>query len=158
AFDAEIEEILKRSNGETRLGRPSQPDQLPGNFARSLVRVIEIVPDRTTGIFRQGFEPGPSCRVVVRASVNNRVWSKVAGEMRVAGIPIKGKLQHAHSGQFEFVSERKHVGSDEPQILGNEGQVAQFALNRFEEIAARTWHPLASLCRPSPGRNVPRRA
>src|SRR5215813_7525425 len=78
--------------------------------------------------------------------------------MRVIEMTIKSELEHSHSGQLKFVSQRNHIRSDESQILGNERQVAKLSLDRLEEIWAWAWNPMAGLSGPSVRRNVPGRA
>src|SRR5215813_5818445 len=92
------------------------------------------------------------------ASVNHRVLAIAVRQMRVVLMTIKGELKHSHPGQFKLVSKHNHVGSDKPQVLGDERTMAQLALNGPEEIRARTLDPMAELCCTSVWSNMPRRA
>ena len=50
------------------------------------------------------------------------------------------------------------VQSDQPQILGDKWQSAQFSLHRAEELRARAWHPMPGLGCRCVGRYMPRRS
>src|SRR5260370_41326860 len=113
--------------------------------------------NHATNVFRQRLEPGPSCRIIMCARIDHRVWSVVVREMRVVGMTIKGELENAHSGHVEFVAQRTDIGCNNPQVLGYERQITQLSLNRLEEIRARALHPLPGLRCPRSGRHMPSR-
>jgi hypothetical protein len=92
----------------------------------------------------------------VGAGVYDCICSVILRQMRVIPMSVKGELQHPHPGQTEPVAQRGDVRRDQPQILGEERQTAQFSLRDLEEFGARSGHPLARLRRRGTGRHVPR--
>jgi hypothetical protein len=77
--------------------------------------------------------------------------------VRVPEVTIERELQHAHARQLELITQRLYVGCDQPQILCDEGQPAEFLFGCAEEVLARARHPLPGLCRCRSSRYVPRR-
>ena len=59
-----------------------------------------------------------------------------------AGI-AKAELQNAHAGNVEALAKRMHVGGDEAEIFGNEGQIAQPGAQNLEELVLRAVDPAA---------------
>jgi hypothetical protein len=78
--------------------------------------------------------------------------------MRITRIPIEAELEHADSGQLEFISKRNYVRSDNSEIFGNERQAAQLSPDGLEEISAGPRDPMPGFSGLSLGRNMPCRA
>ncbi len=93
----------------------------------------------------------------MRPGVYDRVAIVVVRQIRIIGLAIECELEDTHARKVKFVAERVHVGRDQPQILGDKRESAQFPLQCMKEIGAWTRDPLSRLRRRCPGRNVPRR-
>src|SRR5712692_10628907 len=69
---------------------------------------------------------------------------------------IKGELQNPGPRHLKLVTQRVYVRSNKTQIFGDERQATQLLTHRFEEVGARTLHPLSGLSRWRARWNVPR--
>ena len=68
---------------------------------------------------------------------------------------VEGELEHSRTGNAELVAEGANVRRYQPQMLGDERQIAQLSLHRAEELGARARHPLAGLRRRCSGQYAP---
>src|SRR5262249_13815761 len=89
------------------------------------------------------------------ARIDDRVFSKIAWQVRVIWMTIESELKDAHSGQGELISKGNHVGSNEPKILSNEREVAQFSKDGAKEVCPRPLTPIPRLCRERIWCNMP---
>ncbi len=78
--------------------------------------------------------------VVVRPGVDDAVAHVVVGQERVRRVAER-ELQDAHPRQREAIAQREHVGRDLAQVLGDERQAAEPALERGEERLPGPRHP-----------------
>src|SRR5262249_29306866 len=69
---------------------------------------------------------------------------------------VKCKLQNSCAWDLKLVAECLHVGSNDPQIFGNEGQAAQLFPHCLKESSTRALDPLSGLSCWRSGWNVPR--
>ena len=67
----------------------------------------------------------------------------------------EGKLQYLHSGQVEPVPQPDHIRRDDTQVFGQDGQAAQFGLDRLEKVRPRAFNPAPDLGSRVPGRDLP---
>jgi alpha-D-ribose 1-methylphosphonate 5-triphosphate synthase subunit PhnG len=95
-----------------------------------------MAPDGLSGVLRQRFKPAPSGVIVVRSRVGDGVRDVVVGEMRITRIGIETELEHPDTRQFELITKRNNVGSDNAEVFGNEWQVTQLRPNGLEESSA----------------------
>jgi hypothetical protein len=73
----------------------------------------------------------------------------------VSGVAAERELQHGHARETVALPQRLHLGRDDAQVLGHDGQRPQRAVQRVEERAARPLHPLAALGGPVAARHLP---
>src|SRR4051794_11788197 len=74
----------------------------------------------------------------------------VLERMRVAAGAAEGPEEHHHPRKAELVAQPQDRLSDVAEILGDQRQVAELALDRSEELGARAGAPV-----PAPRRRVP---
>ena len=63
----------------------------------------------------------------------------------MVGISPECELEQAHTRQVIAFAQFDHVWRDHAQVLGDEGQVAQFLMDGIEEIFAGAGDPFAHL-------------
>src|SRR5262245_39330496 len=68
---------------------------------------------------------------------------------------VEGELKNPRSREVELVAQRIHIRCDQPQVLDDKGQSAQFSLYRLKEIGTRPRDPPPRLCRRGSGGHVP---
>ena len=73
----------------------------------------------------------------------------VLERVRVAAGAAEGPEEHDHPRQAELVAQPLHRRSDVAEILGDQGQVAELALDGAEEIGAGARPPVARPSRSS---------
>lgn len=56
------------------------------------------------------------------------------GEEGVFHPVVKGELQDLHPGKAEAVAQGLHLGGDDPQVLGEDGDLAEDLLDLLEEL------------------------
>src|SRR5271166_6019209 len=71
---------------------------------------------------------------------------------------VEGELEDLCSRQMVLISKHAHVQRDQPQVLSDKRQTAQFSLYRLEELLARPRHPMPRLGCRCVGRYMPRRS
>ena len=91
------------------------------------------------------------------SGVYHRIAIVVVREIRIIGLAVESKLEDTHPRQLKLIAKSIHIRCDQPQILSDEWQRAQFSLYCLKEIGARTRDPLARLCRQCSYWYVPRR-
>ena len=67
----------------------------------------------------------------------------------------KSKLQNFHSRNVQALAQRVHLGSNVPEVFGDERQLAQMLPQGMEKIVTRSWHPAAMLSGGVAGGNLP---
>jgi len=67
------------------------------------------------------------------------------GQMAVLCVEIKAELQNLHARQPQPVPQRGDLRGNDPQILGNDGQVAQLLAHGGKERLARPFDPAPML-------------
>src|SRR5262245_55077971 len=70
---------------------------------------------------------------------------------------VECELEDLRPGNVEMVAQGANVGSDQPQVLREEGKTPQLLLYRGEKLGPRPRHPLARLGSRRPGGYVPGR-
>src|SRR5215472_4604524 len=105
----------------------------------------------------QRFVPLPARGVVVRAGVDDCVRDEIFGKIWIIRVAVKSKLKHASTGDLELIAKLGNVRRDNPEILSDERQSAQFFFYRIKKICARALHPLTCLGGYCSGRYMPRR-
>lgn len=78
--------------------------------------------------------------VVVGAHVGDGVGNVVVRQVVRVGA-LKGKLQDLHAREARVVAHVDDTGSEEAQVLGDDGQRAELFLERLEELEAGTLRP-----------------
>lgn len=63
------------------------------------------------------------------------------GEEGVFHPVVKGELQDLHPGKAEAVAQGLHLGGDDPQVLGEDGDLAEDLLDLLEELLPRGLDP-----------------
>src|SRR6056297_3631598 len=107
---------------------------------------------RRAEVVRAAGEPAAGRIVVVRAGVADAVRGHlVRREIRVRD----GELQHDHPREIVTLAQRLYLGSDDAEILGHDGQLAEFAPYRLEDAVAGAGNPGAVPGRLRPGRYRP---
>src|SRR5205085_1241715 len=104
---------------------------------------------------RLASEPADGCVVVVRACVDDRVADVVVRQVFVGGVGAEGELKYAHAWEVELVAKLDHVGRDEAEVFGDDGERAEFAFDCLKEFAARREDPMPALRRFISARNLP---
>ena len=92
---------------------------------------------------------------VVRARVRDRVAPVVGRVVRVALAAAERPEEHDHPRQPELVAERVDRRRDVAEILRDQRQVAELALDRAEQLGAGAGPPAPALRRRVPRRNRP---
>src|SRR5690606_33838704 len=67
----------------------------------------------------------------------------------------KSELQHAHARQLELVTQLLHLGRDEPEVFGHEGETTQFLPDLLEEVFAGDLHETSLFGAGSAARDLP---
>ena len=81
--------------------------------------------------------------VIVRAGVGDEMMRIVVRlEVGSLGIVAEGELQDRHAGKAELLAQSFHLGRDDAEILGDDRQVAQRALQRLEQRRSRALSPM----------------
>ena len=104
---------------------------------------------------REAGEPAGSGVGVVRARVGDRVASVVRRVVRVALAAAEGPEENDHPREAELVAQPVHRRRDVAEVLGDQRQIAELALDRAEELGPGTGPPAAALRRRVPRRNRP---
>jgi len=126
---------------------PRQLDQCRRCVGATAFRPFQIPPEKVPLGGGQFFVPLARRGIVVGAGVYDRIGDVVVRQMRVIRMSVEAELQHPCPRQTELVAQCGNVRRDQPQILGNERQTSHFSPYGLEELASRTGHPLAGLCR-----------
>src|SRR5208282_1206999 len=71
---------------------------------------------------------------------------------------VEGELENLCAGQTELISKHANVRCDQPQVLRDKRQTAQFSLYRLEDLLTRPRHPMPGLGCRCVGRYMPRRS
>src|SRR5262249_37503259 len=144
----EAEHILRRDDRQCGTGCVRELDQPP-------VRLVRIEAGSSLRAWSKAREPARGGVGVVGAGVGNRVWQGVGGGGRGALATAEGPEEDDHPGQPELVSERVDRWCDVAEILRNERQVTELALDRAEELGAGASAPAPALCGRVSRRNRP---
>src|ERR1043166_5427332 len=139
-------------------------DEVPVDFAPARVEVGEAelalaldLLGASDGRAAAGLtlEPADGGIVVVRARVDDRVADVVVRQVFVGRVGAEAELDDAHARKVELVAQRDHVGRDEAEVFGDDGERAEFRLDGLKEFAARREDPLAALGGLVAARNLP---
>src|SRR5437870_5555984 len=68
---------------------------------------------------------------------------------------IEGELENLCAGNMELISKRANIRCNQPQVLGDELQTAQFCSYSSEELRARARYPTPGSGRRCSGRDMP---
>ena len=68
----------------------------------------------------------------------------MVGQIIRVAVAIEGKLQDLHAGKARVLAHLDDLGGHEPQVLRNDGELAQLPCQLVEERRARTLAPRAS--------------
>src|SRR5262249_1262791 len=101
--------------------------------------------------------PATSGVIVVRTRIDDTIMNTVVRQMRVVGVAIESKLQHAHSGQLELIAQRSDRGRDEAQVFGQQRKTTQGLSSFLKKVGPWAGYPLASGRRRRSGRYMPGR-
>ena len=155
---AQVEQVLKRRDRERGHGFPRQRASA---LAPPRVQRLRSARDSSTRSAAARLT-GPhtsrawwDCR---GCPCTRRCWQRNCG----AGTgcppwPSKANWRTRMPGRWNLIAQRGHVGRDQPQVLGDEGQGAEALLDGLEELGARASDPLARLGRRGSRRHVPGR-
>ena len=164
ASRAEAEQVLKRHDRDVRDRHLDGADEVPVDLGAVGAEVAPAVVElEALGLAcaraRAVRVPADDRVIVVRAGIGDDVRGVLVGQMGAVGIAVPRELEHAHSGKAQLVAERVHIVRDDPQILGEDRQVApaERLRDRTEEIAPRRRHPGAVLGRIVLRRHLPAR-
>ena len=135
---AEREHVLERRDRERRARRPGALDQRPRGFVR-VETGLALLPGR------QRLPPADRGVVVVRPRVDDGAPLVVLQPVRVARAGADGELEDDHAGQLELAPQPQHGRCDHAEVLGDQRQRSELALERVEEGAARAAPPGAVL-------------
>ena len=83
--------------------------------------------------------------VVVRARVDDRLLLVVLGQVRIRRVAAERELEHDHAGEAELAAQPDDRLRDHAEILGDDGELAELALDRAEHGGARAAPPAAVL-------------
>src|SRR5581483_11513703 len=100
--------------------------------------------DPTQGLAVQSREPAKRRVVVVSSRIDDAVRLVHVRQVWAVGGTAESKLQHAHSGKPEVAAQCLDVGGDDSEILGEDWQLAQIALQKPHQLLARSVMPCAA--------------
>src|SRR5690606_23627754 len=149
---AQFQHILQRDHRYARHRHEREPDQIPNDVVTVRPQVTESV---VPLVGRATPEPAEGSVVVMRSGVHDRVHLVVVGKVRVVAAATERELQNPHSWVTELLPQRMDVRRYDPQILHDDRDRAQLALQTAEEVQTRTGYPRAVDRRLLPGRNLP---
>src|SRR5437763_1197728 len=141
---AEAEHILGRHDRQSGAGGVGELDQPP-------LRLAWIEAGGSPVPRTEGREPAGGGVRVVRARVGDRVAAMVLERVRVAARAAEGPEEHDHPREAELVAQAQDRWRDVAEVLGDQGQGTELALDGPEELGAGTGPPV-----PPPGGRVPR--
>src|SRR5690606_923892 len=137
---AQLQHILQRDHRYARHRHEREPDQIPNGVVAVGPQVTESV---VPLVGRATSEPAEGSVVVMRSGVDDRVRLVVVGEVRVVAAATERELQDPHSRVAELLPQRMDVRRYDPQILHDDRDRAQLALQTAEEVQTRTGYPRA---------------
>ena len=115
-----MEQILQRSDHQSRRGRKGHVKQMPGRCTEG---TGDPCHDAVTAVLIQVLPPTLGGGVVVGARVDDPSGAlDVFGEVRVVRLSIEGELKHLHPGQGESIPQGLHIRCDHAEILSNQRQ------------------------------------
>ena len=139
---AQMQYILHGKDAEIRHRPCRRADHRPHNVA-FMLDSLKIRLDVGPLDIRRTLAPLAQGRiVVVRTGVRNRVWNVTVRKIQMRAAIRKTELQNPHPRHAEVLSQLIHLGGNQPEVFGNEWQIAKDLLQPLKKLVSRSLDPL----------------